>query len=238
MQRNSSNTIIIEAARERVWAALTDTDELNRWETTDAHLDLRVGGSFLYEYAYGPSRPGTFMVVDPPRRLVQDNLVFNDNDSYHYLNTIDLEELDGSRTAVTVLLEGYGTGIAEQWLRESMDLGWATDLKVLKAYVEDGEDIRPIVWQGLRMGLRYVSADVVTEGQRGISVLAVIAGAPAEAAGLRAGDVVTALEDREFDDFRGFRALLGAYKPGDGTVFRVLRDGATLQVPLTFGSAV
>jgi uncharacterized protein YndB with AHSA1/START domain len=238
MKRNSSNTIIIEAARDRVWAALTDTGELNRWETTDAHLDLRVGGSFLYEYAYGPSRPGTFMVVDPPRRLVQDNLVFNDNDSYHYLNTIDLEDLDDRRTAVTVLLEGYGSGVAEQWLRESMDLGWATDLKVLKAYVEDGEDIRPVVWQGLRMGLRYVSADVVTEGQRGIQVLAVVDGAPAADAGLRPGDVVVALDDREFDDFRGFRALLSPYKPGDGAVFGVLRDGTPHRVPLTFGSAM
>lgn len=155
-QRSFENKTVIEASPERVWQALTDPTELNRWETTEAHLDFRVGGGFLYVYAYGPSRPGTFLVVDPPRRLVQDNLVFNGNQSFHYINAINLQPVEQG-TRVTVLVEGYGDGDDEQWLRESMDLGWETDLKIVKAYVERGEDIRPQLWRGLQMGIRYVS---------------------------------------------------------------------------------
>ncbi|MCA2218276.1 SRPBCC domain-containing protein [Jidongwangia harbinensis] len=238
MSRSCLNSVIVAADRERIWTALTDPAELNRWETTDAHLDLRVGGGFLYEYAYGPSRPGTFLVVDPPRRLIQDNLVFNHNTSYHFLNTVELRAA-GAGTEVSVLVEGYGDDPDQQWLRESMDLGWATDLQVLKAYVERGEDIRPIVWKGLRMGLRYTSAANLPTAAAGSGVvlLEVFAGSPAEQAGLRAGDVVTAVDGRKVEDFRGFREQLADHRPGGTATFSVIRGGEHHDRPLTFGDA-
>jgi len=239
VERSCLNSITVQADRDRVWAALTDPAELNRWETTDAHLDLRPGGGFLYEYAYGPSRPGTFLVVDPPRRLIQDNLVFNNNRSFHYLNTLELAVSDAG-TEVSVLVEGYSDDPDEQWLRESMDLGWGTDLLVLKAWIERGEDIRPQVWKGLRMGLRYTSANnVPAAGQpAGILLLEVLAATPAEQAGLRSGDVVTALDGDKVEDFRGFRALLGGYQPGDTVTVSVARGPDRFDLPLTFGSAL
>lgn len=239
MERSCLNSITVHADRDRVWAALTDPAELNRWETTDAHLDLRPGGGFLYEYAYGPSRPGTFLVVDPPRRLIQDNLVFNNNRSFHYLNTLELAAKDDA-TEVSVLVEGYGDDPDEQWLRESMDLGWATDLLVLKAWVERAEDIRPQVWKGLRMGLRYTSASNVPAAgwPAGILLLEVFPATPAEQAGLRAGDVVTALDGDKVDDFRGFRALLGEYSPGDTVRVSVARGPDHFDLRLTFGTAL
>ncbi|MEW6047613.1 MAG: SRPBCC domain-containing protein, partial [Bacillota bacterium] len=36
--------ILVNASRERIWRALTDPSELNRWLTRSASLDLRVGG--------------------------------------------------------------------------------------------------------------------------------------------------------------------------------------------------
>lgn len=246
MKRSFENSIVIEAAPEAVWKALTDPEELNRWETTEAHLDLRVGGGFLYVYAYGPSRPGTFLVVDPPRRLVQENIVFNHNASYRYVNSNTLEEVaDGTR--VTILVEGYGDGDDEQWLRESMDLGWETDLKILKAYVERGEDLRPQLWRGLLMGIRYVSVAPDGDGTstasgngrpgRGIRVLEALPGKPAAQAGLAADDVVVAVDGEEVTDFRGFRAALEWYEPGDEAVFAVVREGRELKARLRFGDA-
>jgi uncharacterized protein YndB with AHSA1/START domain len=237
MTRSIRNEIVIDAPAERIWQALTDPHELNRWETTDAHLDLRPSGGFLYEYAYGPSRPGTFLVVDPPVRLMQDNLVFDENRSFHYVNTIDLSPAPGGGTTVAVLVEGYGPDLAEQWLRESMDLGWATDLQVLKAWVERGEDIRPIVWRGLKMGLRYVSAAAADPGASGILLLVVLPGLPAEQAGLRPGDVVVAVDGSKVGDFRGFRKLIGGHDPGDTVTLSVLRHGDAFDLPLTFGAA-
>jgi uncharacterized protein YndB with AHSA1/START domain len=238
MPRSCLNSVTVAADPETVWSALTDPVQLNRWETTDAHLDLRSGGAFLYEYAYGPSRPGTFLVVDAPRRMIQDNLVFNHNDSFHYVNTVDLRPVDGG-TEVSVLVEGFGDGPDEQWLRDSMDLGWATDLQVLKAFLERGEDIRPIVWKGLRMGLRYTSArNVPAAGaETGVLLLEVFTGAPAERAGLRAGDVVTAIDGRKVDDFRGFREQLAEHSPGGTATFTVSRGDERLDLPLTFGDA-
>lgn len=243
MQRFFENSIVIAATRERVWLAITDSAELNLWETTSAHLDLRPGGGFLYEYAYGPSRPGTFLVVDPPNRLMQDNLVFHHDTSHHYVNTNTLETVpDGTR--LTVRVEGYGDGDEERWLMESMDLGWETDLKILKAFVEWGEDLRPQLWRGLRIGMQYVSHEAGRPGRDGaaggIRLLEALADGPAEAAGLAAGDVVVALDGRPITTgFRGFRTLLERYRPGDTAVFSVLRGGAgePENVKLTFGDA-
>ncbi|MGP4024099.1 SRPBCC domain-containing protein [Actinomadura sp. 3N407] len=236
MRRSFENSIVIAATRERVWWALTDPAELNRWETTDAHLDLRPHGGFLYEYAYGPSRPGTFLVVDPPGRLMQDNLVFHHNASYHYINTNTLETVpDGTR--LTVKVEGYGDHDEEQWLLESMDLGWETDLRILKAFVEWGKDLRPQLWRGLKIGLQYISHS--DGGTQGIRVLEALEGGPAATAGITSGDIVVALDGEPFADFRGFRSLLARYQPGDTAIFRVLQggEGTATDLKVVFGDA-
>ena len=55
---------------ERVWAALTEPDELVHWFPGVARIEPRAGGtvSFDGDPHAGPSG-GTVLVVDPPRRL-------------------------------------------------------------------------------------------------------------------------------------------------------------------------
>lgn len=212
---------------------MTDVDELNRWETTEAHLDLRPGGDFLYVFAYGPPRPGTFLAVEPPRRMVQVSMVFNRDRSFRYINSNTLREEDGG-TRLDVVVEGFVNDDAvERWLCESMDLGWEGDLACLKTWVEDGRDARPDIWPGLHMGVAYVS-----EPGGGIRLLEVFAGAPADESGLRRGDVVMTLEDRAVTDFRGFRALLGEFEIGDTVGIEAVRDGEAFTTQLTFGDAL
>jgi len=230
--RTIEHSLSIAAPPERVWTALTDIRELNQWETTEAHLDLRVGGDFLYVFEYGPPRPGTFLAIDPPRRLVQLNQVYNRDRSFRYVNSVTLSPTPVG-TQLDVLVEGFGDDDVERWLCESMDLGWEGDLKLLKAWLEQGRDLRSEVWPGLYMGVAYLS-----EPGGGIRLLEVFVGAPAYAAGLRPGDVILCLDGEAVEDFRGFRRLLGGYAIGDTVTLDYVRDGTAASVTLTFADAV
>jgi uncharacterized protein YndB with AHSA1/START domain len=231
-----SHSIVIEASRQRVWDALTSPEERNNYVTTVNQTDLRPGGAFIEEFQYGLTRAGTFLVIDEPNRLVQENFVFDRGTSHRYYNRVTLADSFGG-TLVTVEVEGFSLNESETWLRESMSVGWHTELRVLKIYVETGKDPRPMLWKGVLMGLRFVSSSEAG-APAGVRVIDVIAGTPAAAAGLRRDDVITAVDGTKVGDFAEFRAQVSRFSPGDTASFQVWRDGGTADRVLTFGSAI
>lgn len=65
---------------------------------------------------------------------------------------------------------------------------------------------------------------------------AVMAGTPAAKAGLRDGDIITALNGTSLALTNSLRTVLLQYKPGDNVTLTVLRDGQELSVQLTLGT--
>ncbi len=59
----------------------------------------------------------------------------------------------------------------------------------------------------------------------GVRVQEVMPGSPAAAAGIRAGDVLVALDGAPIADLRGYSAALKAQQPGDTVELTVRRDG-------------
>jgi putative serine protease PepD len=55
-------------------------------------------------------------------------------------------------------------------------------------------------------------------------------GSPADTAGLREGDIVTAINDRAVDSLKGYADVLRVLAPGDVVRIRFLRDGASRTV--------
>jgi uncharacterized protein YndB with AHSA1/START domain len=228
-----SHTTVIDAPRRRVWDALTLPEERNKYVCTENQADLRAGGAFIEVFQYGPARAGVFLVVDRPNRLVQENFVFDRGTSHRYFNAFTLSNSFGG-TALTIDVEGFSRNDSEDWLRESMYVGWKTELQVLKAYVETGEDIRPEVWKGVLMGLRFVSSDTPP----GVRIIDVIANTPAAAAGLRVADVVQGVDGTKVADFLEFREQISRFSPGDAACFQVTREGGTADYPIVFGNAI
>jgi putative serine protease PepD len=73
-------------------------------------------------------------------------------------------------------------------------------------------------------------------GTAGAAVSGVAGGGPASAAGLRSGDVVTALDATKVTDSNSLVAAIAAHRPGDKVTVTVERSGQTLRLTVTLGT--
>jgi putative serine protease PepD len=67
----------------------------------------------------------------------------------------------------------------------------------------------------------------------GVKVASVIAGSPAEQAGIQVGDVVVAVDGEELADLRAYGSALRSRAPGDVIAVRVRRGDETLDLEAT-----
>jgi S1-C subfamily serine protease len=61
----------------------------------------------------------------------------------------------------------------------------------------------------------------------------VVAGSPAEKAGLKEGDVIRALDGKPVANLQAFSSMLAAFAPGQAVKATVSRDGKDLEVAVT-----
>jgi 2-alkenal reductase len=65
---------------------------------------------------------------------------------------------------------------------------------------------------------------------------AVVAGSPADRAGIREGDIIVKVNDQAIDGDHPLDATLSEYAPGDTVTLELLRDGQSTSVQLTLGT--
>ncbi|SDI16561.1 Uncharacterized conserved protein YndB, AHSA1/START domain [Rhodococcus triatomae] len=136
-----TRTVVIAAPRARVWAALTEAEQIGRWLGQSAELDLRVGGSGVFTWdEYGPSQievtevqpPASFGFrwaadVHTPPTAGQSTLV--------RFTLVDHPE----GTELTVTETGFETldrdEIDQRRLREGNVEGWRIELGDLAEYL-------------------------------------------------------------------------------------------------------
>jgi putative serine protease PepD len=116
-------------------------------------------------------------------------------------------------------------------------IGFATPIEIVSRVIDelisDGEASQPF------LGINGTTAfdDQADGGRRpvGVDVAAVDPGSAADDAGLLAGDVISALDDRTIDTMDELIALLRQYSSGDRIALSIARDGATIDVEVTLG---
>ena len=113
--------LFLRASPERVFRALTDKAELERWFVSRAEVDARPGGTFSFTWQPHETVNGRFVAVEPPHRLVT---VWDEGPS---------------------LLVHTGFGERDDWDRLYTDIqsGWNAELEHLRAWLDDG---RPKAW--------------------------------------------------------------------------------------------
>jgi putative serine protease PepD len=70
----------------------------------------------------------------------------------------------------------------------------------------------------------------------GAKVNSVVSSSPADSAGLKAGDVITAIDGKQITNADDLTAAVNVYKPGDKATITLDRSGSTKTVSVTFGT--
>jgi S1-C subfamily serine protease len=104
-----------------------------------------------------------------------------------------------------------------------------TAADIARQFVENGK-----VVSSHRADLGVRTANV--QGAPGVLVYSVVAGGPAATAGVKAGDVIVAVDAKPTPDTAVFAALLANLTPGQIVTVKLLRpDGSTAEVSVTLG---
>jgi S1-C subfamily serine protease len=140
---------------------------------------------------------------------------------------------------------GINTAIA----RDSTGIGFSIPINIAKplmAQAKAGKQLaRPYI------GVRYTAIDKQVAKTESLPVdqgawvspkadstgkPAVTPGSPAEAAGIKAGDIIVAIGSTTIDKEHPLNAVLAQNAPGDKVDLKVLRDGKTLTLSVTLGT--
>jgi S1-C subfamily serine protease len=87
-----------------------------------------------------------------------------------------------------------------------------------------------------RVGYLGVSTSDPEDGSRGATVMSVEAGSPADAAGVRAGDLITHVDGRAIDGAAALSSAVKANEPGAEVDLRILREDDELSVRAALGT--
>jgi uncharacterized protein (TIGR03086 family) len=63
-------TVLVPLNADETFALLTEPERLRRWQLVSARMDLRAGGDFRWTVLPGANASGTFVEVEPGKRLV------------------------------------------------------------------------------------------------------------------------------------------------------------------------
>ena len=171
----------------------------------------------------------------------------------HLTNLIQTDAAINPGNSGGPLLDAAGQviGINTAVERDSTGIGFAIPIDIARPIMEQalaGEQLaRPYV------GIRYVQIDLKVQREKNLSVdhgaliepttdttggsqPAIAPGSPAEKAGLKAGDIVLAIEGTTVDSEHPLDAQLTSYAPGQSVKLTILRDGKQLDVSVTLGT--
>jgi S1-C subfamily serine protease len=145
---------------------------------------------------------------------------------------------------------GRVIGISTAIAQTAQGIGFAIPINVAKPILQQalaGEKLsRPyigIAYMAIDLGLKTQNnlpldhgAWVHNEDTSGNSVNAVVAGSPADKAGIKSDDIITAIEGQALDSAHPLEDILVQYAPGRTISVDLYRAGKTLTVHLTLGT--
>ena len=171
----------------------------------------------------------------------------------HLTNLIQTDAAINPGNSGGPLLDAAGNviGINTAVAQNSNGIGFAIPIDIA----------RPVMRQALAgqqlarpyLGVRYEQIDVQVKAQehlsvdngalllsspddQGVTQPAIVAGGPADKAGLKSGDIITAVEGQAIDQTHPLDLVLSGYAPGQTITLSILRNGQTTEVKVTLGT--
>ncbi|MFI5974016.1 trypsin-like peptidase domain-containing protein [Streptomyces sp. NPDC051452] len=121
----------------------------------------------------------------------------------------------------------------------SIGLGFAIPVnqarRVAEELIDDGHATHPVI--GVRLDTRYTGDGARIDGEGADGGPAVLKGGPGERAGLRPGDVITAVGADRVHSGAELIVRIRAHRPGDRLRLTVERGGTERKIPLVLGTS-
>jgi S1-C subfamily serine protease len=170
------------------------------------------------------------------------------NDNLHNLiqtdAAINFGNSGGALADSAAALIGINTALAAQ----AQGIGFAIPINIAKPIMTQALAGKPLARP--YMGIRYVGLDPKTAAEQKLTIdfgafltpssdgsdPAVVPGGPADKAGLKEKDIITAIDGTRIDAKTPLEDLLAQHQPGDTISLEVVRDGRTMTVSLTLGT--
>lgn len=155
---------------------------------------------------------------------------------------------EGNSGGPLVNLNGQVIGINTAIAGNAQSIGFAIPVNDIRGLIEQvlksGKFERPF------LGVRYIplTADIASQFDLKVtygayiappsdgSTAAIVAGSPAEAAGLKEGDVITEISGTKIDEKHSLTSLLDQHQPGDKVKLKVQRGEDALDLDITLGN--
>lgn len=132
--RSIEKDLFIKATPQRVFQALTEKAELERWFAQTAELDLRPGGAISFYWGPGVFESGQIVALDPPHRL---SYTWEAMEPSPVTITFKLNaENDGTR--LHLIHTGIGEGKDWDHYYNLRNNGWNVHLTHLTTWLETG----------------------------------------------------------------------------------------------------
>jgi uncharacterized protein YndB with AHSA1/START domain len=134
--RTLEKELFIKASPQRVFQALTNKEDLERWFVTQAEIERRSGGAIRFEWDPESKlvETGKILAYEPPSRFTY---TWEARGSSPTTITFELSaENDGTRLHLT----HTGIGEGDDWDRyyAGISRGWPAHLKNLTSWLETG----------------------------------------------------------------------------------------------------
>lgn len=142
-------------------------------------------------------------------------------------------------------MSGQVIGINTAIVQDAQSIGFAIPIGAAKGLIRSVTEKGRV--EKSYIGVRYleITPEVRAENKLsvksgafvgGVSGQLIESGGPADRAGLKAGDIITKVNDKTVGDHGGLGSLLGEFLPGETVQVTVVRDGKEQQLTLTLGA--
>jgi uncharacterized protein YndB with AHSA1/START domain len=150
--RSAEGEVTVDASLDRVWQALTDARDLERWFPLDARVEPGPGGTIWMSWRNEFAADMKILVWDPPHHL-RTGWAFHEGEATAQV-TDYLIEAKGGKTVVRVVTSGFPADPSWDGWVEGTQRGWAFELRSLQHYLERHRDEpRHVAYVRLRVPL-------------------------------------------------------------------------------------
>ena len=171
--------------------------------------------------------------------------ITTESGSIHGLIQTDAAINPGNSGGALVDSSGAVIGINTAISTEGSGIGFAIPIDIARPILEQALAGQPLSrpW----IGVRYTSLDLRISNENKLPVSAgawvvgdgatspIIAGSPAEAAGLKDGDIIIQVNETPVDESHPLQDLLVQYSPGTSITLTVLRNGENMAIIVELG---